>query len=223
MTQQGPMNQHLSDGKRLVVGAIADSMTLSTTPTGCDVVELRLDSLGTGENVHQFARDCPLPILVTARGPEEGGQSDWSIEERADAYRSFLPQASLIDIELRDLDAFSGVIDEARSLGIPLIGSFHDFTATPEPESLAEKIDSRVDIHKFALMTQSTKDVIKHLAIFEHLPGRALSVMGMGPLGAAARPLMAEAGSLLNYGYLGITPTAPNQWPAELLKATLAI
>jgi 3-dehydroquinate dehydratase len=47
--------------------------------------------------------------------------------------------------------------------------------------------------------------------------------MGMGPLGAAARPLMAEAGSLLNYGFLGTTPTAPNQWPAGLLKATLAI
>ena len=47
--------------------------------------------------------------------------------------------------------------------------------------------------------------------------------MGMGPLGAAARPLMAKAGSLFNYGYLGATPTAPDQWPAQLLKKTLAL
>ena len=47
--------------------------------------------------------------------------------------------------------------------------------------------------------------------------------MGMGPLGAAARPLMAKSGSLLNYGYLGATPTAPDQWPAGLLKQTLSL
>lgn len=223
MTHRELIKQHLSDKKRLVVGAIADSSTLSTTPTGCDVVELRLDSLGTDTDSHQFAENCPLPLLITARGHEEGGQSDWSHEERIDACRAFLHRASLIDIELRDFDAFSELISEAKSLGITVIGSFHDFTATPGPELLAGKIDARADIHKFALMAQSANDIIKQLEIFEQLSGRDLSVMGMGPLGAAARPLMAEAGSLLNYGYLGATPTAPNQWPAELLKATLAL
>jgi 3-dehydroquinate dehydratase-1 len=223
MTHRELIKQHLSDKKRLIVGAIADASTLLTAPTGCDVVELRLDSLGTGTNSHQFAENCPLPLLITARGHEEGGQSDWSNEERTDAYRAFLPHASLIDIELRDFDAFSEIISEARNLGIAVIGSFHDFSATPAPQLLGGKIDERADIHKFALMAQSANDITKQLEIFEQLPGRDLSVMGMGPLGAAARPLMAEAGSLLNYGYLGATPTAPNQWPAELLKATLTL
>ncbi|MDG2401017.1 MAG: type I 3-dehydroquinate dehydratase [Akkermansiaceae bacterium] len=223
MKHRGRITQHLSDRKRLVVGAIADSSTLSTTPTDCDVVELRLDSLGTGENVHQFAKECPLPVLITARGPEEGGESSWSTEERAHAYRAFLPHAAIIDIELCDFEALSSVIDDAKEIGIQVIGSLHDFEVTPEPASLAEKINTRADLHKFAFMAQSSDDIKKHLEIFERLSGRALSVMGMGPLGAAARPLMAEAGSLLNYGFLGATPTAPNQWPAGLLKATLAI
>ena len=223
MTHRELIKQHLSAKNQLVVGAVADSSTLSTTPAGCDVVELRLDSLGSGADVLQFSEKCPLPILVTARGPEEGGQCDWSISKRIDAYRALLPHAALIDIELRDFDAFDRVIAEAKALGICVIGSFHNFTTTPEPLSLVEKIDSRADIHKFALMAGSKNDIKSHLDIFDHFSGHTLSVMGMGPLGAAARPLMAEAGSALNYGFLGDTPTAPNQWPAELLKATLAI
>ena len=154
MKHQGRINQHLSDRKRLVVGAIADHSTLSITPTDCDIVELRLDSLGTDENVHQFAKQCPLPVLITARGPEEGGQSSWSKEERAQAYRAFLPYAAIIDIELCDFEGLSSVIDDAKEIGIPVIGSLHDFEVTPEPASLAEKINTRADLHKFAFMVQ---------------------------------------------------------------------
>tara|TARA_B100000900_G_scaffold415633_1_gene446353 strand:+ start:1263 stop:1958 length:696 start_codon:yes stop_codon:yes gene_type:complete len=223
MEHRGRINQHLSDRKRLTVGAIADPSTLSIKPADCDLVELRLDSLGTGENVHRFAKECPLPLLITARGSEEGGQSNWSKKEREHAYRAFLPYAALIDIELRDFEPLDSIIDDAKKLGITVIGSLHDFKATPELAFLTEKIDPKADLHKFALMAQSPNDIRKHLDIFERLSGRALSVMGMGPLGAAARPLMAEAGSLLNYGFLGMTPTAPNQWPVRLLKATLSI
>ena len=223
MTHRSSIHKHLSDEKRLIVGGIADPSTLSITPTDCDVVELRLDSLGTGEIVHQFAKGCPIPILITARGIKEGGQNSWSTKQRIGAYQAFLPYAAMIDIELRDFDAFGKIIDDAKTLGIHVVGSFHNFKETPEPTSLAKKIDPRADLHKFAFMSQSADDIKKHLEIFDHLPGRALSVMGMGPLGAAARPLMAEAGSLLNYGFLGSTPTAPNQWPAGLLKATLAV
>ncbi len=223
MKHRGRIKQHLSDRKRLVVGAIAEPSALSIKPTDCDVVELRLDSLGIGENVHRFAKECPLPVLLTARGAEEGGQSSWSKKERAHAYRALLPYAALIDIELCDFEALASVIENAKEIGISVIGSLHNFEVTPEPASLAEKINTRADLHKFAFMAQSSDDIKKHLEIFERLSGHALSVMGMGPLGVSARPLMAEAGSLLNYGFLGATPTAPNQWPAGLLKATLTI
>ncbi|HAN84501.1 MAG TPA: hypothetical protein DCQ59_14835, partial [Verrucomicrobiales bacterium] len=82
MKHRGRINQHLSDRKRLAVGAIADPSALSIKPADCDLVELRLDSLGTGENVHRFAKECPLPLLITARGSEEGGQNNWSKKER---------------------------------------------------------------------------------------------------------------------------------------------
>ena len=133
MTHRELFKQYLSDKKQLIVGAVADPSTLSVTITACDIVELRLDSLGTDTDVVHFSEKCPLPLIVTARGPEEGGQCDWSIEKRIDAYRALLPHAALIDIELHDFDIFDEVIAEAKELGIYVIGSFHNFTTTPPP------------------------------------------------------------------------------------------
>lgn len=209
--------------KPLTVGAIADSGAFKVTSPECDVVELRLDSLGTDDELIAFARTCPLPLLITARGPQEGGQNTWSISERAEAYRKLMPYASAIDIELRDFQSLDDVLAEATDLKIVVVGSFHNFETTPNLQELAGKLNARADIHKFALMATSLTCIQTHLSLFEALPGSALSAMGMGPLGAAARPLMAKAGSLLNYGYLGATPTAPNQWPAGLLKQALSV
>ena len=223
MRHRDTIRDNLSHKKNLTVGAIGGKESLSAKPEGCEIIELRLDSLGIGAETRQFAEQSPLPLLVTARGPVEGGQSQWSVQERAAAYRTMMPYAALIDIELRDFDLLAEVIMEARDAGVVIVGSFHDFDQTPPIKELLGKIDSRADIHKFALMAGSGKDIATHLSLMEELADTLLSVMGMGPLGAAARPLMAKAGSLLNYGFLGTTPTAPNQWPADLLSQTLKI
>lgn len=209
--------------KPLTVGAIADTGAFEIASPECDVVELRLDSLGTEDELISFARACPLPLLITARGPLEGGQNSWSISERAEVYRKFMPYASAIDIELQDFESLEDVVAEATDQKIVIVGSFHNFETTPHLQELAGKLNARADIHKFALMATSLSCIQTHLSLFEALSRSALSVMGMGPLGAAARPLMAKAGSLLNYGYLGATPTAPNQWPAGLLKQALSV
>jgi 3-dehydroquinate dehydratase-1 len=44
--------------------------------------------------------------------------------------------------------------------------------------------------------------------------------MGMGALGKVSRLVFAEAGSVLNYGYLD-RPNASGQWEATLLKQRL--
>lgn len=223
MSHRQRVKQLLSDRNPLVVGAISDPGALDDTHPECDVIELRLDSLGVTPAVRQFAESSRLPVLVTARGPAEGGQGDLTVAQRAEAYRALLPSAALIDIELRDFDALEPVIAAARESGTIVVGSFHDFEKTPPPEELEAKKDPRADLHKFALMAHSTGDIRAHLALAEALGDLPFSLMGMGPLGAAARPLMARAGSLLNYGYLGGRPTAPDQWPAALLGQTLKI
>lgn len=223
MTPRESLWDALGARKPLTVGAIADSEALRADSPECDLVELRLDSLGTGDEVLDFAKRCPLPLLITARGPSEGGQNGWTEAERGEAYGKFMPYASAIDLELRDFEALDAVISEAKAAGVVVVGSFHDFEGTPPEETLAAKLDERADVHKFALMALSARSIHVQLELLTSLGGRPLSVMGMGPLGAAARPLMAKAGSLLNYGYLGRVPTAPDQWPAGLLKKALSV
>lgn len=45
--------------------------------------------------------------------------------------------------------------------------------------------------------------------------------MGMGRFGKISRLLLAQSGSILNYGYLD-RPNASGQWEATLLKKRLA-
>jgi 3-dehydroquinate dehydratase-1 len=52
--------------------------------------------------------------------------------------------------------------------------------------------------------------------------GILVSSMGMGPLAPVSRLLCAQCGSVLNYGYLGETATAPGQWDAAILRAAVA-
>jgi 3-dehydroquinate dehydratase-1 len=48
-----------------------------------------------------------------------------------------------------------------------------------------------------------------------------LAVMAMGRFGKVSRLLFAQAGSVLNYGYLA-TANAPGQWPAARLRELFA-
>ncbi len=58
-------------------------------------------------------------------------------------------------------------------------------------------------------------------AVFGKKQPLPLSVMGMGRFGKISRLLLAQAGSILNYGYLD-RPNASGQWEARLLKCRLA-
>jgi hypothetical protein len=60
------------------------------TPTDCDLLELRLDALGDGPEVRTFAENHGrhLPILITARHPDEGGVHDLSVGVRARLLKS---------------------------------------------------------------------------------------------------------------------------------------
>ena len=198
------------------MGAVADPAALKLEPENCDIIELRLDSLGYGEEILSYAQKCKFPLLVTARGPEEGGQNHLDISERKTSYEALIPYAAAIDIELRSFQELTSIIEQAKENNVLVVGSFHDFEKTPPLKDLENKIGEIADIHKFATYIETAEDLAIHRQLLKKYD--QLSVMGMGPLGAEARPEMMKIGSLLNYGYLGDTPTAPNQWPVAKLK-----
>jgi 3-dehydroquinate dehydratase-1 len=105
------------------------------------------------------------------------------------------------------------------------MGSFHDFQATPPDDVLRGAIDfaqpAGLDAVKIATYLNTQDDLIRLMQLTASPHRLRLSTMGMGPWGRTSRLVLAKAGSLLNYGYIGGS-NAPGQWPAARLKQILA-
>lgn len=218
----------------LVVGVANDEFSLrslcSRPPeerlATCDVVEVRLDTIGmAAADLRPLLSSLGLPVLLTARHPAEGGQAPADATARMGMIQPLLDLATLVDIELRSIMEARPLIDEARSRGITVMGSFHDFTATPPDEVLQGAIDfgqqAGLEAVKLATYLNSHEDLVRLLNLVTRHQRLRLSVMGMGQFGPVSRLVLARFGSLFNYGFLG-EPNAPGQWPAARLKQVLA-
>jgi 3-dehydroquinate dehydratase-1 len=231
------MAQHLSSKnllysrEPLVVGAVSQAATLSALGdmTGladeCDVVELRLDTLGLSPaEVHEHAKRQSRPILITARHPDEGGHGGLSVAERSALLDACLDLAALVDVELRSAMDLQNVISKAKARGVGVIGSYHDFNATPSDDVLRGAVDFglqfKLDAVKIATTLNSGDDLARLIQLLDREKRIPLSVMGMGGLGRVSRITLARCGSVLNYGYIGES-NAPGQWPARRLKELL--
>ena len=121
---------------------------------------------------------------------------------------------------------WTGLLETLRSRGIPWIASFHDFEKLPDNAVLEDAarraMDAGAAVFKVAAMLHAPADMAR-LADFQLADhGIPVATMGMGPLAPVSRLLCAQCGSVLNYGYLGKTPTAPGQWDAAFLKQAIA-
>jgi 3-dehydroquinate dehydratase-1 len=224
----------LLSSRPLCVGVVSHAETLANLvsdlsigkPPPCDVVEIRLDliELPTSE-IRSALQAIKTPILLTSRHPAEGGQGELNADQRMSRVEPLLDLAGAVDIELRSVTEMKHLIDRARSLSVPVIGSFHDFQATPPDEVLEGAIsfgeNAGLAAVKIAAYLNSADDLSRLLKITTAIRRLRLSVMGMGPWGRVSRLVLAKGGSLLNYGFLGES-NAPGQWPAEKLKDLLA-
>jgi 3-dehydroquinate dehydratase-1 len=225
----------LMSNRPLVVGVPADENALrffvTETPEErsrqCDVLELRLDLLQMqAQELLGLLESVETPLLLTARHPDEGGVGGLDVQARWALVEPLLSRASLWDVELRSLVDLREGIRWAQSVGVGVLGSFHDFERTPSEEVLEgaagmAEAAGLVGV-KIATFLQTTEDLAR-LVRFTGRERRArVSVMGMGALGPVSRLALAKCGSVLNYGYLGANGNAPGQWPAQRLKAVLA-
>lgn len=210
-------------------GNLADlrSSRLENLQQACDIVEIRLDLLFTesGEiNSADWAHLAGIPLLFTARRSEEGGAGHLDALARSALLMEILDEAAIIDIEVASIGEMSSILNLVRARDIPWIASFHDFTGLPDLSVLmkAEMMahDAGASVFKVAALLDSIEDLAR-LADYQRkdhpLP---VSTMGMGALAPVSRLLNTQCGSILNYGYLGKTPTAPGQWDCALLKTT---
>lgn len=218
------------DTRPLVVGSIGDadclaSVTLESLAAECDILEIRLDLLHhefslSGRTLWQHL--LPFPLLFTARCHAEGSPFDLDLETRTEMLLTVLPDANLVDIEAKNASLMTALIREIDAREIPWIASYHDFLGLPS----RTKLDTHAQIakeagasaFKAAARMQTPADITE-LATFQMSdPGIPLATMGMGDLAPVSRLLCAQAGSVLNYGYIGEQETAPGQWSARRLR-----
>jgi 3-dehydroquinate dehydratase-1 len=222
----------LKIGKTHVVGSFGDAhhlreATLETVSKVCDIAELRLDILHATGSIS----DTPwrhlqgIPLLFTARRQEEGGVVPLSATERMALIEIVLDEACLIDIEVASLDEMAPLIQQAMANDLPWVASFHDFAKLPDTTTLERAAEQArlagASAFKLAAFLDSPTSLAR-LAEFQLQDhGLPVATMGMGPLAPISRLLCAQCGSVLNYGYIGTTPTAPGQWDAGSLKQAI--
>lgn len=172
-----------------------------------------------------------LPILFTLRTTREGGKAAVSPEAytalNTAVARSGL--ADLIDVEILSGDeVVRQNIDSIHAAGSKVIGSNHDFSATPPREVLVSRLVKMVemgaDIAKIAVMPRSRLDVLTLLAataeMKDRYPDHPLITIAMSQLGVVTRITGELFGSAATFGSVDKT-SAPGQIPVEQLAALL--
>lgn len=224
----------LGDRRPRVVGSFGSLQDLQKSNNlavhqSCDLAEIRLDLLASnsmGVDQAWWSHLTTTPLLFTARRAEEGGANSFDAEARIELLQSTIQYAAWVDVEVASIGEMASFLDDIKSRGIPWIASYHDFKhlpATAELEGAASRaLDAGAAVFKAAAKLNSPADLAR-LAEFQLADhGIPVATMGMGPLAPVSRLLCAQCGSLLNYGYLGDTATAPGQWDSALLKNAIS-
>lgn len=210
-----------------VVGTVPDQKAVSRAAElrygEVDYLETRLDLL-PAKFLPEKLLKRRIPLIATCRDPEEGGNPRLGKKTRRDRLMGALGYCTLVDVEVARVRQMGDVIREARNAGRCLILSHHDFQKTPSLTSLSavisRAVDAGADVVKIATWAKAPADIFRLVELLEKFPRVPLAVMGMGPYGQASRLLLAQAGSVLNYGWL-TRPQVSGQWPATELARLL--
>src|SRR5215471_2400328 len=173
-----------------------------------DLAEVRLDYLrdfdfSSPAALHCLLENKPLPVIITCRSFEEGGN-----QRIDDCLR--LPLlvegarvlADYCDIEESHYDSAARLVpDRSR-----LIVSYHNFHSTPgDLDGIYERLCSRTAaIHKVAVKANCVQDIIPVLRLIDRAAssGRDFIAIAMGDPGLITRILGPAHGAFLTYGSL---------------------
>lgn len=237
-------NLVLGDGRPAIIAPIAAADLEGTLRAahdapgrGADMIEWRCDMMlpASGEEIAATALRLrtilsPLPLLVTLRTDREGGDRSIGAAEYAEALDAVILReaADALDVEmLQDERSAQDLASRARRCGIRVIGSHHDFEATPSVQDMVGMLrrcaELGADVAKLAVMPTSRRDVLDLLEA-THVASESLDVpvitISMGRLGAVTRVGGGAFGSAATFASIGHT-SAPGQLAADRLVDAL--
>lgn len=172
------------------------------------------------------------PLLVTFRTDAEGGERAIDPDDYAALYTAVIEAglADAVDVELA-FDEASGdaVIAAARAAGVRVVGSAHDFHATPPADEIVARLvamaERGCDVAKMAVTPIDAGDVLR---LFEatwtmtrehEMP---VITMAMGGQGVVSRLAGQAFGSCATFGTVG-RASAPGQLPVDELQPILRL
>lgn len=168
---------------------------------GAGALELRADLLADPAQVcaalTAVRAASSLPLLLTYRSTTEGGKGAGHGQGYEDYLASLLqlrPAVAAVDIEMA-CPASKALVAEAKAGGYDVVGSCHDFTATPSAAQITQKLAqitaAGADITKVAYMPRTAQDVaaLRHAAhdFAGAYPHQPLIAISMGQLGTPSR------------------------------------
>jgi len=199
-----------------------------------DMLELRLDKIPSADPNDTLVErliHTKLPLIVTARDKSErGGQKSWDIKIRRKLYRSFLPYATLIDIEASTVHGLLDVVKDAHDQGVGVIISYHNFDDLFADQLLDQGdicLQVGGDVLKLAVKVRTSRELCELQYIAADIRRRCnfkVATMAIGePYGQISRYLDIINGGPLIYGYLsGASVTGqPNAFQVKKFLATL--
>lgn len=202
--------------------------------TKADLVEWRVDWF---EDIFDFEKVQEVlmklrevlmdrPLLFTCRTASEGGEISLTKEQYITLNQCAIESgyADLVDVEVFGYPEAVEDLDEAKQLnvaeamvklahehGVKVVGSNHDFHATPSKEEIISRLvfmqELGVDIPKIAVMPQDKQDVLTLLTATEEMVrehgSTPVVTMSMGPQGVISRIAGKVFGSAMTFGTVG--------------------
>ena len=174
------------------------------------------------------------PILFTLRTEREGGcfrAAPDGLYEKILLKAASMEEIDLVDVELFTAgDKAARLTGEIQEAGCRVIGSSHDFSATPSIDEMIRRLtdmqQAGMDITKLAVMPVCRMDVIRLLELSvqmeEHYADRPFITMSMGSQGMISRISGNLTGSAVTFGS-GSAASAPGQLPAKELASILKL
>lgn len=180
----------------------------------CDLIEWRADYFESFSNLgavkellHKMKGQIgDIPLLVTLRSREEGGESD--LDEKA--YREWIlavAKMNLADaIDIEAISLWKGDVKVIKNLGAKVVASYHDFLKTPSDEEIEEKLAclkrSGADVIKMAVMSRGSNDTRRLIDWIVKLREKQIPcvLISMGEDGILSRGIGAYAGCEWSYG-----------------------
>ncbi|MFN2491584.1 MAG: shikimate dehydrogenase [Pyrinomonadaceae bacterium] len=193
-----------------------------------DLIEVRLDCLGSSESAEYFSNLSPVlkkirkPVIVTLRPAEQGGKRQLDAKSRLLFWLFNRPVADYFDIEF-DVATAPSLLECGEDLDwTRVICSYHNFVRIPDNivEIYERMLKGPARILKFAVQANDVTDCIPMFQLLGRArkDGIEMIAIAMGSAGVVTRILGPARGAFLTYGALEVeNGTAPGQITAREL------